>query len=109
MDFQIYMMKENLVFSAKNAKIALCSTLVASLLSSCAWFDNSANTAPNHSWEPGKNYGSKGQDDAELATMAYSQGNFEEAEKYVIQFSEQKTPFLKECLMWHAVVCAISI
>ena len=103
MDFQIYMMKENLVFSAKNAKIALCSTLVASLLSSCAWFDNSANTAPNHSWEPGKNYGSKGQDDAELATMAYSQGNFEEAEKYVIQALEAN-PRQPQALMVGALV-----
>lgn len=74
------------MFSGKNTQAVLCSAMFSVLLSSCAWFDGkTAETAPNHSWFQGENYGTKGSSDAELATVAYSQGKFEDAENYVIQ------------------------
>ncbi len=95
--------KEKQVFSGKNTKTALCSALLSVLLGSCALFEQPADTIPSHSWEQGKDYGSRGRDEAELATMAYSQGNFEEAEKYVIE-SLTQNPRQPQALMVGALV-----
>lgn len=59
-------------------------TVTASLLSSCALFERSADGEPSHSWKEGKNYYSFGNKEATLATVAYSQGDFEAAETHVI-------------------------
>ena len=64
------------------AKSAVCTFMLSSLLCACSEL---SLERPNHSWFADKSYGTEGQNDADLATVAYSQGNFAEAENYVIQ------------------------
>ena len=64
------------------AKSAVCTFMFSSLLCACSEL---SLERPNHSWFADKSYGTEGQNDADLATVAYSQGNFAEAENYVIQ------------------------
>ncbi len=77
--------KENLVFTGNFIKTAAGCAVLSLLASSCALFDQQKTETPNHSWFKGESYGTAGASDAELATVAYSQGHFEEAENYVIQ------------------------
>ena len=64
------------------AKSAVCTFMLSSLLCACSEL---SLERPNHSWFADKSYDTEGQNDADLATVAYSQGNFAEAENYVIQ------------------------
>ena len=64
------------------AKSAVCTFMFSSLLCACSEL---SLEKPNHSWFADKSYGTEGQNDADLATVAYSHGNFAEAENYVIQ------------------------
>ena len=72
------------MFSRTIIKSILFTTVTAGFLSSCALFERPANGEPSHSWKEGKNYYSYGNKEATLATVAYSQGDFQEAETHVI-------------------------
>lgn len=72
------------MFSRTIIKSILFTTVTAGFLSSCALFERPADGEPSHSWKEGKNYYSYGNKEATLATVAYSQGDFQEAETHVI-------------------------
>lgn len=65
-------------------KSIFTAALTAGLLSSCSLLERNANGEPSHSWKDGKSYYSYGNNDATLATVAYSQGDFKKAEEHVI-------------------------
>ena len=71
------------MFSRTVFKSICTAALTAGLLSSCALFERDADGEPSHSWVEGKNYYSYGDKDATLATVAYSQGDFQTAERHV--------------------------
>lgn len=77
--------RSNLVFSRTVFKSIFTVALTAGLLSSCTLFERDANGEPSHSWVEGKNYYSYGDKDATLATVAYSQGDFNTAEQHIIR------------------------
>ncbi len=72
------------MFSRKIINSFCIAGLAAGLLSSCALFEKEADGEPSHSWKENKNYYGRGNKEATLATVAYSQGNFKEAEEHVI-------------------------
>jgi tetratricopeptide (TPR) repeat protein len=58
--------------------------MLASLLSSCGLFaEQKPVQEPTHTWSNGERYDTLGDYEAMLGTTAYSQGNFEEAEKQI--------------------------
>ncbi len=74
------------MLSGKSVKNTVLGAMLAGLLCSCALSEQGQKPeTPNHSWFKGENYGTEGANDAELATVAYSQGKFEDAENHVIQ------------------------
>ena len=78
-------MAENLLSKSSSffARPALCGLMSLLILGACSQFPS--DEKPNHSWFKGEVYGTEGDSDAQLATVAYSQGKFDEAENYVIQ------------------------
>lgn len=64
-------------------KYSVCGLVSLLALNACSL--PQSNEKPNHSWFKGEVYGTEGDSDAELATVAYSQGKFDEAENHVIQ------------------------
>ena len=64
-------------------KYSVCGVVSILALNACSL--PQSDEKPNHSWFKGEVYGTEGDSDAELATVAYSQGKFDEAENYVIQ------------------------
>ena len=76
---------ENLLSKSSSffARPALCGLMSLLILGACSQFPS--DEKPNHSWFKGEVYGTEGDSDAQLATVAYSQGKFDEAENYVIQ------------------------
>lgn len=97
------LIKENLVFLGGITKTAVCGLFISGLLSSCVLFNNDAVEIPNDSWVKGTNYGTKGDADAELATVAYSQGRFDEAEQHVAN-ALRNNPRQPQALMVGALV-----
>ena len=91
--------------SGKLVHRGVCGVLLSMALASCSMFDtaNKTQETPNHSWFKGENYGTEGANDAELATVAYSQGKFEDAENHVIQ-ALRLNPRQPQALMVGALV-----
>ena len=92
------------MLSGKLFNRAVFSALLSLSVAACAAFDSAdKKETPNHSWFKGENYGTEGANDAELATVAYSQGKFEEAENHVIQ-ALRLNPRQPQALMVGALV-----
>ena len=58
--------------------------VLAASLSSCAFLAQKPTTEPSASWKESKNYYLMGDGEADAATVAFSQGNFEAAEEHLI-------------------------
>lgn len=71
------------MFSRTAFKSVFAAAMTAGLLSSCSVFERNADGEPSHSWTEGKNYFSYGNNDATMATVAYSKGDFKAAEEHV--------------------------
>lgn len=92
------------MLSGKLFNRAVFSALLSLSVAACAAFDSAdKKETPNHSWFKGENYGTEGASDAELATVAYSQGKFEDAENHVIQ-ALRLNPRQPQALMVGALV-----
>ena len=92
------------MLSGKLFNRAVFSALLSLSVAACAAFDSAdKKETPNHSWFKGENYGTEGANDAELATVAYSQGKFEETENHVIQ-ALRLNPRQPQALMVGALV-----
>ena len=65
---------ENLLSKSSSffARPALCGLMSLLILGACSQFPS--DEKPNHSWFKGEVYGIEGDSDAQLATVAYSQG-----------------------------------
>ncbi len=72
------------MFSRHIAKQILYTGVAMGLLTSCGFWQKNYEQEPNHSWQVDKNYSTKGADEAGLATVAYSQGDFAAAEQHII-------------------------
>lgn len=72
------------MFSSSFAKNLLCTVAAISMLSSCGLIEKKTDTEPSHSWKADKNYNHKGEKEANLATVAFSQGDFKAAEEHII-------------------------
>ena len=74
------------MFSKKN----IYMTLITGLLASCAFVRQEPTSESSASWDPDVRYNNIiGGQAADLATVAYSQGNFEEAERQVVRALNQ--------------------
>ena len=83
-------------------KPAICAATGALMMCACA-VNSEDKEIPNHSWFKGQAYGTEGADDAQQATLAYSQGRFNDAENYVIQ-ALRLNPRQPQALMVGALV-----
>ena len=94
--------KENLVSISNLIKPAICAATGALMMCACT-VSSEDKEIPNHSWFKGQAYGTEGAGDAEQATLAYSQGRFNDAENYVIQ-ALRLNPRQPQALMVGALV-----
>ncbi len=70
------------MFSRKSAITILCSATAFGLISGCAVFDKKDSDEPSN-WVV-RQFEKDGAENAQLATVAYSQGNFKQAEEYFL-------------------------
>ncbi len=93
-------MGSNLVFSGKLTKNFLYAATALSLLSSCSLFSASDGSSPASTlWQ----FNDRATEEANMATVAYSQGRFNEAEDHVAQ-ALQLNPKQPQALMVGAMV-----
>lgn len=93
-------MGSNLVFSGKLTKNFLYAATALSLLTSCSLFSASDGSSPASTlWQ----FNDRATEEANMATVAYSQGRFNEAEDHVAQ-ALQLNPKQPQALMVGAMV-----
>ena len=88
------------MFSANLTKNFICSAAALGLLSSCSLFQTSDGSSPSSGiWQ----CSDRATEEANMATVAYSQGNFKDAEEHVSQ-ALQLNPKQPQALMVGAMV-----